>query len=184
MCGDTGASINPGQTSPTDVQIGEANIVNNFKELPFSNCTDYQVINEFALPIQNLLEKFENNCFSNEMFKHINMITKDNYSCKYYTESSFPSALNQNKISSFKVFHTNIRSLQLHSFELLAYLESLKCKFDVILLTELGKPNIGFVENIFKGYKLYYQESSRCKGVAGALIRTSSFDSVTILEGN
>ena len=124
--------------------------VNNFKELPFSKCTDYQLIIEFALPIQNLLEKFENNNFSSDMFKHINKISKNNYSCKYYTEMSFPKAINQHKQSPFKVFHTNIRSLQLNGFALLAYLETLKCEFDVILLTEIGKPNIGFVENMFK----------------------------------
>ena len=92
--------------------------------------------------------------------------------------------INQHKQSPFKVFHTNIRSLQLNGFALLSYLETLKCEFDVILLTEIGKPNIGFVENMFKGYKLYYQESNRSKGGAGALIKTSNFDSVTVLDGD
>ena len=105
------------------------------------------------------------------MFKITNRISKDNYSCKYYTEKSFSSVLRNHNSTSLKIFHTNIRSLQLHSFELHAYLESLKCQFDVILVTELGKPNIGFVENIFKGYTLYYQESNKRKGGAGALVK-------------
>ena len=138
----------------------------------------------FSPPIRNLLEFFENNNFSNEMYKHVNRISNGNYTCKYYTDKSFPSALQNHNSSPLKIFHTNIRSLQLHSFELYNYLEILNCQFDVILVTELGKPNIGFVENIFKGYTLYYQESDTSKGGAGALIKTSSFDSVTLLEGN
>ena len=112
-------------------------------------------MNIFSPPITNLLEFFENNNFSNEMYKHVNRISKGNYTCKYYTEKSFPSVLRGHNSSSLKIFHTNIRSLQLHSFELYTYLETLNCKFDVILLTELGKPYIGFVENIFKGYTLF-----------------------------
>ena len=138
----------------------------------------------FSPPILNLLEFFNNNNFSNDMFKHVNRISKDNYSCKYYTEKSFSSALRNHKDSPLKNFHTNIRSLQLHSFELYTYLNILKCQFDIIVLTELGKPNIGFVENIFKGYKLYYQESNLSKGGAGILVKISIFDSITLLEDN
>ena len=109
----------------------------------------------FSPPIRNLLEFFENYNFSNEMYKHVNRISNGNYTCKYYTDKSFPSVLQNHSNSPLKVFHTNIRSLQLHSFELYNYLEILNCQFDVILVTELGKPNIGFVENIFKGYTLF-----------------------------
>ena len=93
------------------------------------------------------------------MFQHINKITKDNYTYKYYNENSFSSVLGPHNDSPLKVFHTNIRSLKAHCFQLYNYIDILKCNFDVILLSELGKPNIGHIEKICKEYKLMYIEN-------------------------
>ena len=58
-------------------------------ELPFAKCSDYQIITEFSTSKTQVLEFLSNNNFSSEMFKHINKITKDNYTCKYYNEAIF-----------------------------------------------------------------------------------------------
>ena len=133
-------------------------------ELSFANCSDYQVISTFSSSKTKLLEFLSNNNFSKEMFDHINKVTKDNYSCKYYNEASFSSAFGHHRDNPFRVYHTNIRSLKAHCFQLYNYLDILKCNFDVILLTELGKPNIGHVEKIFSEYKLVYNASTISKG--------------------
>ena len=152
-------------------------------ELPFANCSDYQIITEFSSSKTKVLEFLSNNKFSKEMFQHINKVTKDNYTCKYYNEDSFSSAFGQHSDSQLRIFHTNIRSLKAHCYQLHNYLDILKCNFDVILLSELGKPNIGLIEKIFSEYKLFYNASTISKGGAGALVRKESFDSIEILEG-
>ena len=136
-------------------------------ELPFAKCSDYQIITEFSTSKTQVLEFLSNNNFSSEMFKHINKITKDNYTCKYYNEASFSSVLAQHNDSPLRVFHTNIRSLKAHCFQLYNYIDILKCNFDVILLSELGKPNIGHIEKIFSEYKLVYNASNVSKGGQG-----------------
>ena len=68
-------------------------------ELPFANCSDYQIITEFSSSKTKVLEFLSNNKFSKEMFQHINKVTKDNYTCKYYNEDSFSSAFGQHSDS-------------------------------------------------------------------------------------
>ena len=77
--------------------------------------------------------------FSEECMKITEGLNTNNFSCKYYNESSFPHLLKKYESDDLKVFHLNIRSLNKHIFELKAYLTCLKTDFDVILLTETAK---------------------------------------------
>ena len=46
----------------------------------------------------------------------------------------------------------NIRSFPEHGGDLLVFLQSLKTKFDVIVLTEIGAGNIGMLEHLLPNY--------------------------------
>ena len=57
--------------------------------------------------------------------------------CQYFDEDEF---INKNRTGEefLNVFYLNIRSLPKHGCELLHFLKSLKTKFEVIVLTEIG----------------------------------------------
>ena len=50
---------------------------------------------------------------------------------------------------AFKSYHQNIRSLNLHSYKLKSFLECLMCKFDISLLTEIGKTDVNYINSVF-----------------------------------
>ena len=55
------------------------------------------------------------------------------------------------------IFSMNVRSLPKHSGELLAFLNTLETRFEVIILTEKGARNISLVEDLFPGYLFRYE---------------------------
>ena len=72
------------------------------------------------------------------MSDYLNTFTSENYQCNYFDVESFNSkhSNNKNKHQYLKICHINIRSLNLSKHTLYAYLESLNCTFDIILITE------------------------------------------------
>ena len=152
------------------------------KQLPFSSCTDYQLVNTLTYSESNILNLFHENSFAKSIKKYLENVSKENYNCNYYNSSSFPSLLKEFDTDGFKVIHFNIRSMEKNKFQLLAFLSTLNCNFDLIFLTEMGKTNITWSESVFDGYKLIYQPPSTGKGGAGVLVRNSSFDTITQLE--
>ena len=104
--------------------------------LPFSNCSPFYISYQFQTGKKHLIEKLENNNFSKEMIKHVNKITKDNYSCKYYDENNLNSITNKHHHSALKVIHINISSILKHGLELSSYLKHLNINYDIIMLTE------------------------------------------------
>ena len=60
-----------------------------------------------------------------------------NNTCDYFIEDTFIEYYKKHRLDSFfSLFHTNVRSLPKHHNELELYLESLKCKFSLIGITE------------------------------------------------
>ena len=88
----------------------------------------------------------ENNNLSEQIRKVMYTVNSDNFIFKYYTEHSIQSSILNHKPNAFKVFHLNIRSIELHKVELAFYLEMIKSQFQVILLTETGNANIASIE--------------------------------------
>ena len=128
---------------------------------------------------ENLLEFFKNNEFTVQMKQIISSFTDENYSCNYYNQSNITKIINEHNINCNKVINFNIRSFEKNKFKLYYYLCTLPCQFDIIFLTETGKVNIEWAENIFEGYKFLYQPPSSNKGGAGMLIKKDSFDSIS-----
>merc|ERR1712240_221304 len=56
------------------------------------------------------------------------------------------------------------------------------CKFDVLLLTEIGNTNKELIENVFGNYNFYYEHSIYKKGGAGLLIKKERFNEIEISE--
>ena len=63
---------------------------------------------------------------------------------------------NINGDKCLNVLSLNIRYLPKHSGEIFCFLKSLKIKFDVILLTEIGSRIISLVEKLIPNYNFYY----------------------------
>ena len=108
------------------------------QKLPFSNSSDYAMLTACLSDNDKLLDFFENNTFTSECHNLIDEFSMENYSCKYYNENKFNSILSKHQDKSIKIFHLNFRSLNKHCHELNAFLSCLNCKFDVLLLTEIG----------------------------------------------
>ena len=79
-----------------------------------------------------------------------------NFSCQYYTEDEF--IIKNRKGDDFlNIFSLNIRSLPKHGGELLNFLGSLKTDFHVIILTEIGSPNLTVVEKMLPNYTFFHK---------------------------
>ena len=92
------------------------------------------------------------NLLSNEQFENLN---KENHfdglfnprqliSCQYYDENQFISEKPED-CEYFNILPPNIRSLPRHGRELVCFLNLLKTKFDILILTEIGAKNISMV---------------------------------------
>ena len=63
-----------------------------FNELPFSKCSDYEIIMMCMFAKEKILQKFENNDFSNQLINNISML-KDNFTCNYFNENSIHNVI-------------------------------------------------------------------------------------------
>ena len=82
------------------------------KQLPFSSCTDYQLLNTLTYSESNIFNLFHENSFAKSIKKYLENVSKENYNCNYYNSSSFPSLLKEFDIDGLKVIHFNIRSME------------------------------------------------------------------------
>ena len=78
----------------------------------------------------------------------------------------------------------NIGSFDKNKFELEAYLRSLKCDFQIIGLTELGRTSYEFIEKKFENYDIFFDKPNTTKGGAALLILKNTFNNITSLEFN
>ena len=58
--------------------------------------------------------------------------------------------------SNLKVFHLNIVSLNKNASEFAVFIESLKIKFDIIILSEIRDINLAAYNNLFPNYDFLY----------------------------
>ena len=149
-----------------------------FKELPYSNLTDYQISFECMSVNNGFLRLLDMNNFSLDMSRYVNNISANNYLCQYANESTFSNILAGHSKTNLNTFYLNIRSLNLHKYELNAYLSSLKCEFDIICITECGKISSACLESLFEGYKCYFNLSNTSKGGTCIMIRNNTFDHI------
>ena len=109
---------------------------------------------------------------NNEKYTSMNTFNQDILSpvdCKYYNEQSFNSITHLNP--KFTIFHMNVRSLNSNKLDLLAFLETLNVKFDIIALSEIGKTFIRENATYFRNYKFYWQESTTRAGGTGLFVK-------------
>ena len=173
----------PGDNHMLNNRVSESKIRCKLsKELPFSACTDYQVVRECSTQIGNIFELFNENSFAKQIRTLVKNFTNENYDCKYYNNQEFQSHIKTKNNAGLKVIHFNIRSFEKNKFILLSFLESLNFEFDIIFLSEIGKVNVALAESIFNGYKLIHQPPTTAKGGAGMLVKIDKFDSISEIK--
>ena len=163
--------------------FGDMDHENNLiSHLPFYNCSDYTVMDECMSANSKVLKRLENNGFLKKYIELIESYTLENFSCKYYNEDRFNFMISKHHPDAFKVYHQNIRSLNLHCYELKSFLECLMCKFDILLLTEIGKTDVNYINRVFDDYTLYAELPKSNKGGAGILVKKDKFDDIVVLS--
>jgi len=133
---------------------------------PFFQLDLDELNKEFSVDLVNGLD--ENKILREFLVNNINEETVQEFECKYYT----PEKLNRltqkwskNKVLSF--FHLNIRSLNANHTKLVALLECLTLKYDVIVLSECWS-GVQYYNNLLNNYSLFYElpDNSKTGGVA------------------
>ena len=98
---------------------------------------------------------------NSELPKHINQLipyfANSIPGSNYYVEDDFNSYINKIR-QRFSVFHLNIRSLNCHHKELIAYLHLLNLKFDCICLSEVWSSNLKSYQSAFQDYIPFFVE--------------------------
>ena len=150
--------------------------------LPYYPSTDFEMLRECLTNKDQFLEFLENNNFTSVYNNITDGLSPENFSCKYYNEDKFNSIIPKQPKISLKAFHLNIRSLNLNCHQLKAFLSCLNCEFDIILLTEIGKPDKQIIEEVFENYTLYSDPPKSKKGGAGILIKNDCYDEIEISE--
>ena len=116
------------------------NLANNV--LPFQTCSPF-LLSQLHQSSKNLLtEKLQNNNFSSSMLDHVNDISKDNYTCKYYDQSNIDRLVKSHHNSALKVIHLNCSSIVKNGLDLIGYLAHLRVNFDIVMLTETRQTTI------------------------------------------
>ena len=151
-------------------------------QLPFYNCSDYFVSYEFLTMKNKMLNRFKDNNFNKEMTQYVNGFSKNNYTCDYYLGDKFLTLFKNHQKNPFRAFHVNIGSFDSKSAELDVYLKSLKFKFQVIALTEIGKTSKDFIEFTFPEYDIHMVEAPSTKGGVAILVLKNAFKNIISLE--
>ena len=130
----------------------------SLRQLPFMNMSDFDIENNYLsakAKVRQLMENHGLPQFIEENY-FTNLFNPENISlCQYYDEDAF-DGLRRDSSRHLNVFSMNIRSLPKHGGELVVYLDILKTKFDVIVLTEIGARNLTVVEHLFTNFTFYY----------------------------
>jgi len=153
-----------------------------FSILPFFNLTNIELFNTLET-----VESYIKTCLQDMSFpKHLQSTLPDSsilkQTCKYYTTEQFYT-LNK-KITNLdtKLLHLNIRSLDAHYGELLAFHESVGGDFDFIALTEIGPKNLESRRAMLNkiDYDFVFDQPTTTKGGAGLIYKVS----INLVERN
>ena len=102
--------------------------------------------------------------------------------CDYYNENSADYILSKHNKNALKAYHLNLSSFDLHKYELLASLKCMKNKFNIILLTEVGKSSAEDIQHVFKDYLIFLDPALSSRGGAAILVKKGQFKSVKISD--
>ena len=123
--------------------------------LPFQFVNNFEIECLFKDTRRDILDRLNNPVLLQYMKNRncVNLNSLHEIDCSYYTEDEFNRRIKMygENLSSF---HLNIRKLGRHRNELTAFLSILDVKFDVIILTEVGRNSKAFIESTFhsQGY--------------------------------
>ena len=87
-----------------------------------------------CLNFENLFTDYNQCDFENQIDPDNNFFNDTNNVCKYYTDDQFNEITNMS--GSLNMIHVNARSLKANFEHVKSYLDILKCKFDVIAISE------------------------------------------------
>ena len=120
--------------------------------------------------LQSSSEKSKSIIDNSTLPNYINQIipSSNNFQTKYLTEDDFNASVSTLN-TKFSVFHLNIRSLNSHHGELLAYLQTLNHKFDCVCLSEIWNYNLDFLQNLLPDYTPYFDKVTG-SNIGGAAI--------------
>ena len=159
-------------------------IIDRSKALPFHSCSFFTISQLFKSNKDKLLDKLANNNFSNNMIKHANSLSKNNYTCNYYDEESIHDLSKKHLPDSLKIFHANIESFNTRGTELAFYLQCLSLRFDILCLSEIRSSSIGIIDKEFPDYHIFIDNPSTAKGGIALLLRKNKFAQITELDSN
>ena len=118
--------------------------------MPFRNLNNYEVeilFESCKRRIQKLMNDHSLIKFIKEQ-KFSKILQSDNYTnCEYFDEENFSYLSVQN--DRLNIFAMNISSLPRHAGNLVNFIRILQAKFQIIILSEIGKRNLNLVEDIF-----------------------------------
>ena len=135
--------------------------------LPFADLTSLELRNLFetgADKLRNIISDSKLPKYINQLIPYFQQTIPGG---NYYVEDEFNSYTSKLN-GKFSLFHLNIRSLNCHHKELIAYLQVLNLKFDCICLSEVWSTNLNSYQSIFRDYIPFLAEpvDSNVGGVA------------------
>ena len=126
-------------------------------EMPFFQILDYDLELELITCKNRILKLLGENKIE-EYVKQDDYMSNNSdqwKACQYADEDRFTSLVNTWGTWTLKLYSMNVRSLNKHKGELVAYLSNLPF-FDVLVLTEIGSRNIEMTQNLLEGYSFIY----------------------------
>ena len=125
--------------------------------VPFAGLTSLELRDLFETGSDKLKNIISDSKLPNHIKQLIPYLQQTIPGTNYYVEdelNSYTDKLN----TKFSVFHLNIRSLNCHHKELIAYLQLLNVKFDCICLSEVWITNLDLYQSIFEDYMPFFAE--------------------------
>ena len=110
-------------------------------DLPFAGLTSLELHDLFEIGSVKLKNMISDSKLPNHIKQLMPYFQQTMLGSNYYVEDEFNSYTKKLN-TKFSVFHLNIRSLNCHHKEIIAYLQLLDLKFDCICLTEVWKTNL------------------------------------------
>ena len=129
----------------------------NLRSLPYHSLSDFQLEIEYEpcrVKLKNLLE--------DSSFQDLMINVDENYNpenCKYYDTDEY-NFMTRND-THMKIFHLNIRMLARNGLKLQAYLSLFHQRFDVIVLSEIGKEGYRFLSHNLPDYSYVFDLPTR-----------------------
>ena len=94
--------------------------------LPFETViSDAVLIEMFETAKDKVIKSLESNHFSENMIKHVNEFSKNNYTCGYYQENGLYNLSKKHLPDCLKAYHHNIASFNKNGPALASFLECL-----------------------------------------------------------